>query len=132
MVPALVPTMPPPALVHLIDTVELLLTEMITNAVRYGGGANVARLITVASGHGVRVVVCDGEEAEPVVITAAAGDEGGRGMWLVATLSAGWGVCRCMGWGKCVWADLTDPAETHSTVVIPERCGAPAGNRDAA
>jgi len=56
-----------PTLVHLIDTVELLLTEMITNAVRYGGGASVARLITVASGHGVRVVVCDGEEAEPVL-----------------------------------------------------------------
>ena len=38
MVPVLLSPLPPPAVANLLDKVELLVTEMITNAVRHGAG----------------------------------------------------------------------------------------------
>jgi serine/threonine-protein kinase RsbW len=90
-------------------TAELLLSELIANAVRHSGaprgrdiGVRFARY-----GRTLRVEVADAGERLPVPRTAAADDEGGRGLALVGALAERWGHCpRRHGIGKAVWAEV--------------------------
>ncbi|MCU1673197.1 MAG: hypothetical protein JWN77_1310 [Frankiales bacterium] len=82
----------------------LLLTELVTNAVRYAGGQ-----ISVRAG--VRsdlllVEVRDASERMPVVGDPSPDAEGGRGMLLVDRLSDRWGV-EPLPVGKRVWFELS-------------------------
>lgn len=83
----------------------LLTSELVTNAVRYGG--SVAVLEAHAPGGVLRVSVRDDNPALPV-----AGDrpeftkEGGRGLQVVDALSSRWGVEEVPGGGKAVWFEL--------------------------
>ncbi|PPS89713.1 SpoIIE family protein phosphatase [Streptomyces sp. MH60] len=82
-------------------TTELILSELITNAVRYGAPPITVRLLR----H--RVLICevyDASSTAPRVIQAADFDEGGRGLFLVAQLADRWGV-RYSGHGKVIWAE---------------------------
>ncbi|GAA1599140.1 SpoIIE family protein phosphatase [Streptomyces globosus] len=81
--------------------VELLLSELVTNAVRYGGEPIQVRLIRD------RTLICevsDGGSTAPHLRRAAATDEGGRGLFLVAQLSQAWGT-RYTPRGKVIWAE---------------------------
>ncbi|MFJ2821475.1 SpoIIE family protein phosphatase [Streptomyces toxytricini] len=81
--------------------VELLLSELVTNAVRYGGEPIQVRMI-----HD-RTLICevsDGSSTAPHLRRAAGTDEGGRGLFLVAQLSQAWGT-RYTPRGKVIWAE---------------------------
>jgi two-component sensor histidine kinase len=87
----------------LADVAELVVSELVTNAVRYGAGAVTLQL----SRHHDGVVVEVGDEGAgtPRRRRSGADDEGGRGLLLVGALAAGWGV-RQAGAGKVVWCRL--------------------------
>ncbi|MCH0540117.1 SpoIIE family protein phosphatase [Streptomyces sp. MUM 203J] len=89
----------------LVDTVELLVSELVTNALRYGEGEIRLRLLRD------RTLVCEVWDAgfvQPRRRRARAEDEGGRGLQLVGMLSAGWGSRRTPR-GKTVWFELALP-----------------------
>ncbi len=70
-------------------TAELVLSELITNAIRYGGDPITVRLI-----HDRTLIyeVCDGSSTSPRLRRANVTDEGGRGLFLVAQLTERWGT----------------------------------------
>ncbi len=83
----------------------LLVSELVTNAVRYGGSRAV--LEAHLPGGCLRVSVADDNPDLPVVgaepdLTA----ESGRGVLLVSTLASRWGVERLGSGGKAVWFEL--------------------------
>ncbi|PRH78217.1 PAS sensor protein [Streptomyces solincola] len=89
----------------LVDTVELLVSELVTNALRYGEGEIRLRLLLD------RTLVCevwDSGLVQPRRRRARDTDEGGRGLQLVGLLSAGWGSRRTPR-GKTVWFELALP-----------------------
>lgn len=89
----------------LVDTVELLVSELVTNAMRYGEGEIRLRLLRD------RTLVCEVWDAglvQPRRRRARDTDEGGRGLQLVGLLSAAWGSRRTPR-GKTVWFELALP-----------------------
>lgn len=87
----------------LLDDVLLVVSELVTNAVRHG--APPVRLSLSADDRAVMVCVRDGAGAPPVARPADADDEGGRGLLLLDRLSVEHGV-RPEPPGKVVWACL--------------------------
>ncbi|WP_449486310.1 SpoIIE family protein phosphatase [Streptomyces avidinii] len=80
---------------------ELLLSELVTNAIRYGTEPIQVRLI-----HD-RALICevsDGSSTAPHMRRAATTDEGGRGLFLVAQVAQSWGT-RYTPHGKVIWAE---------------------------
>ncbi|MEU0853783.1 ATP-binding protein [Streptomyces flaveolus] len=75
----------------LVDTVELLLTELATNALRHARGRNIGVRIFARDDHLV-IEVNDGSPLTPVPRCAGPDDESGRGLFLVEALSDAWGV----------------------------------------
>ncbi|MGY1578287.1 SpoIIE family protein phosphatase [Streptomyces sp. MN13] len=89
----------------LVDTAELLVSELVTNALRYGEGEIRLRLLLD------RTLVCevwDSGLVQPRRRRARDTDEGGRGLQLVGLLSAAWGSRRTHR-GKTVWFELPLP-----------------------
>ncbi|AEN12162.1 PAS domain S-box-containing protein [Streptomyces sp. DvalAA-21] len=89
----------------LVDTTELLVSELVTNALRYGEGEVRLRLLRD------RTLVCEVWDAglvQPRRRRARDTDEGGRGLQLVGLLSAAWGSRRTPR-GKTVWFELALP-----------------------
>ncbi|WP_373305903.1 SpoIIE family protein phosphatase [Streptomyces chryseus] len=89
----------------LVDTTELLVSELVTNALRYGEGDIRLRLLLD------RTLVCEVWDAglvQPRRRRARDTDEGGRGLQLVGLLSAAWGSRRTPR-GKTVWFELALP-----------------------
>ncbi|HEY5833901.1 SpoIIE family protein phosphatase [Streptomyces sp.] len=86
----------------LVDTTELLVSELVTNALRHGYGDIRLRLLLD------RTLVCevwDNALMPPRRRRARDTDEGGRGLQLVAMLSQSWGSRRTHR-GKAVWFEL--------------------------
>ncbi|HZG03417.1 MAG TPA: SpoIIE family protein phosphatase [Streptomyces sp.] len=91
----------------LSDTAELLVSELVTNALRHGEGDIRLRLLLD------RTLVCevwDTNLVQPRRRRARDTDEGGRGLQLVDLLSAGWGSRRTPR-GKIVWFELNLPED---------------------
>ncbi|MFJ2193183.1 SpoIIE family protein phosphatase [Kitasatospora sp. NPDC087861] len=87
---------------------ELLLSELVTNAIRYGTEPIRVRLI-----HD-RTLICevsDGSSTAPHLRHAATTDEGGRGLFLVAQLTQAWGT-RHTARGKVIWAECALDADS--------------------
>ncbi|WUW53883.1 SpoIIE family protein phosphatase [Streptomyces sp. NBC_01456] len=98
----------------LVDTTELLVSELVTNALRHGHGEIRLRLLLD------RTLVCevwDADLAQPRRRRARDTDEGGRGLQLVGLLSEGWGSRRTPR-GKTVWFELALP-DGESPAVDP-------------
>lgn len=88
--------------------VELLSSELITNAIRYSPGACA---VTVRwTGARVRVEVTDTDPVRPRSRRPSAEAEGGRGLYLVESLSADWGSTPGPA-GKTVWFEIEPPSE---------------------
>ncbi|MFI0711135.1 SpoIIE family protein phosphatase [Streptomyces inhibens] len=82
-------------------TTELILSELITNAIRYGTQPIRVRLLYD------RTLICevsDGTSSSPHLRRAAATDEGGRGLFLVAQFAERWGTRYTPG-GKVIWTE---------------------------
>jgi anti-sigma regulatory factor (Ser/Thr protein kinase) len=84
---------------------ELVVSELVTNAIRYGVPPIRLRLIRD------RTLICEVADASPTsphLRRAHAYDEGGRGLLLVAQLTQRWGS-RQTGGGKTIWAEQPLP-----------------------
>ncbi|MFD0006040.1 SpoIIE family protein phosphatase [Streptomyces sp. NPDC127178] len=84
---------------------ELVLSELVTNAIRYGCGPIHVRLIRD------RTLICevaDASSTSPHLRYAATTDEGGRGLFLVSQMTERWGT-RYTPQGKVIWAEQALP-----------------------
>jgi anti-sigma regulatory factor (Ser/Thr protein kinase) len=101
------------------DTAELLVSELVTNALRASADTPV-RLLLVAGYDGVLVQVWDACSRMPVVpsVPEPLDAEHGRGLLLVDALSAGYGAYRSAGVGKVVWCVVESPRLGHRAVCL--------------
>lgn len=92
-----------------VDEALLVLSEMVTNAVRHGRATAEREIETryLRVPDGVRIEVRDWADERPVIRVPS--DTGGWGLRLVGELSARWGVDERAGAGKSVWAVVTAP-----------------------
>ncbi|MGK5629013.1 SpoIIE family protein phosphatase [Streptomyces sp. URMC 123] len=90
----------------LSDSVELLISEVVTNAVRYAERPITLRLLRTDV---LRCEVGDDVPQLPRLRQARPSDEGGRGLYLVNKLARRWGATR-LSTGKVVWFELSRPA----------------------
>lgn len=97
------------------DLVVLLVSELVTNSLRYTSGPIGVRVVrpcpdgdgpgAAAVGEGLLVEVSDPLPDPPTARTAGPDDEGGRGLQLVACSARRWGTRRGKS-GKTVWFEL--------------------------
>ncbi|MFM9369689.1 SpoIIE family protein phosphatase [Streptomyces sp. Da 82-17] len=83
-------------------TTELVVSELVTNAIRYGIPPVRLRLL-----HDRGNLICevsDGSSTSPHLRRAATTDEGGRGLFLVAQFARRWGT-RYTARGKVIWTE---------------------------
>lgn len=85
-------------------TTELVVSELVTNAVRYGGG-EVLGLRLIRDGDRLVCEVSDASSTSPHLKRARTEDEGGRGLFIVAQVSSRWGV-RFTSTGKTIWTEI--------------------------
>ncbi|MFF8512980.1 ATP-binding protein [Streptomyces sp. NPDC015492] len=110
-----------PAASEAAHTAELVVSELVTNAVRYAGHQPIS-VVTQLSDAVLRVEVSD---ASPTLPTAALPDEdseGGRGLFLVGVLADRFGT-EPTGSGKCCWAEIdvagAFPTRSASALSVP-------------
>jgi anti-sigma regulatory factor (Ser/Thr protein kinase) len=104
----------------LVDVAELLVSELVTNAVLH---ARTPLRVDLDSGpRGVRVAVTDGSSTLPRVRDHTPGASTGRGLQMVASLADAWGT-DLDGEGKTVWFELSPAglAAAHSMADGPDR-----------
>ncbi|MER6053080.1 SpoIIE family protein phosphatase, partial [Streptomyces sp. NPDC001793] len=82
-------------------TTELVVSELVTNAIRYGSGPILLRLILE---HTLICEVCDGSSTSPYLRHPRTTDEGGRGLFLISQFTHRWGT-RYTTDGKIIWAE---------------------------
>jgi|HubBroStandDraft_4_1064222.scaffolds.fasta_scaffold430663_1 hypothetical protein len=93
---------------YLADTAELLVSELVTNALNASQDLRtletpVVRLCLVSDEMSLVIHVWDGSKEMPVGKEAGAGDLSGRGLMIIDALSAEWGSYH-KAEGKVVWA----------------------------
>ncbi|MFE2018847.1 SpoIIE family protein phosphatase [Streptomyces sp. NPDC059499] len=87
-------------------TTELILSELVTNSIRYANGPIRVRLVRD------RTLICevsDRSSTSPHLRQAATTDEGGRGLFLVAQLAERWGTRYTDDGGKVIWTEQLLP-----------------------
>ncbi|MFJ6213330.1 SpoIIE family protein phosphatase [Streptomyces sp. NPDC092296] len=85
---------------------ELVVSELVTNAIRYGRPP--IRLRLIRDDHALVCEVSDTSSTAPHLRRARVFDEGGRGLLLVAQLTQRWGT-RQASTGKTIWAEQALP-----------------------
>jgi len=110
----------------------LVATELVTNAIRYGGccaaeggGCGQVELSWQRDANRVICVVTDGSAAPPVLTAGDLDSETGRGLQVVEALASSWGWMRLGATQKAVWAalsfvpaGLSEPFQTWTGRVI--------------
>jgi anti-sigma regulatory factor (Ser/Thr protein kinase) len=110
------------SLEDLADVAQLVASEIVTNAIKVTGlteqpadctalhDADIGRVITRMRWSASRLIIetWDGDHHTPVAASPLDLDEGGRGLMIVAALTAAWGHYPAAT-GKVVWAQLTIP-----------------------
>ncbi|MFD5201629.1 ATP-binding protein [Streptomyces sp. NPDC058375] len=103
-----------------VETAELVLSELVTNAVRVvvpGDRMIGVRIACRDRGAWLRLEVSDAGDGRPVVRWPGELETGGRGLLIVDALALCWGVKqRSAGIGKTIWAEVVTPA----VVPVPE------------
>lgn len=101
------------AVPQFLEPGALAVSELVTNAVRHAG-TDIGLDLTL-TGEGLTVAVHDGGGGEPAIVPVAVPavglSTGGRGLAIVASLSADWGVesDQTEQGGKTVWCLLRRP-----------------------
>ncbi len=104
----------------LAGDVELVVSELVTNATLHGAPPVLLRLW--ASRDRVRVEVHDAGRNAPIPLAQATQNMTGRGLGMVAAVASRWGVDASPGGGKLVWAEL------HPQPAAPCGRAAPSGS----
>ncbi|MFF8096923.1 SpoIIE family protein phosphatase [Streptomyces sp. NPDC016675] len=81
---------------------ELVVSELVTNAIRYAEGP--IHLRVIRDHHALICEVSDASTTAPHLRYARSGDEGGRGLFLIAELTQRWGT-RISDTGKTIWTE---------------------------
>ncbi len=105
----------------------LLVSELVTNALRYG--AQPMRMVAKRSGSSLRVEIHDARGGEPPRLRPTAPDSSaGRGMMIVDAMADRWGWSE-FGGEKQVWFELDLPATpvVVAPVADPELAPVPVG-----
>jgi DNA-binding NarL/FixJ family response regulator len=89
---------------ELADSVTLLVSELVTNAVIHAG-SDVEVLVRL-TGETACVEVTDSSESALAPREASMEDASGRGLALVEAMARRWGVRPCPGGGKTVWFEV--------------------------
>ncbi|MFD3701067.1 SpoIIE family protein phosphatase [Streptomyces sp. NPDC058646] len=90
---------------ELAFSTELIVSELVTNAIRHAGGPVRLRLIRADV---LTCEVSDSSNTQPRMRRATSSEEGGRGLYIVAQLSHRWGSRYTRG-GKTVWSEQALP-----------------------
>jgi hypothetical protein len=85
------------------EIAELVVSELVGNAVEHGGGG--IEIVLALVRDTLRIDVIDSNPGEPVVLSPEPFEDRHRGLLIVAALSNRWGTKR-LGHGKTVWAEL--------------------------
>lgn len=93
-------------LAKLAGPAELMVSEVVTNAVRHSHGRPVT--LRLVRGDALLCEVDDDDHEMPTLLSAGPDDEVGRGLRVVSTLAREWGTSRTAA-GKSVWFELTLP-----------------------
>lgn len=93
------------ALNELAEDGVLVVSELVSNAVRHARRASVRVIVERTAQRTVRIAVADLSRTEPVPCLPGLNEEEGRGLLLVAASAARRGVDE-RRWGKIVWAEL--------------------------
>ncbi|MBD9701750.1 SpoIIE family protein phosphatase [Streptomyces sp. ID01-12c] len=98
---------------ELAFTTELIVSELVTNAIRHAAGPIRLRLVLE------RTLICevfDGGATAPHLRHPRTTDEGGRGLFLISQFTQRWGT-RFLPEGKVIWAEqpLPDPTPQKPT-----------------
>ncbi|MFF8903433.1 ATP-binding protein [Streptomyces olivaceoviridis] len=88
-----------------VDEAEVVITELATNVVKHVGDGTAAALVLEWRSGRLRLEVHDRSPVLPVARKTGCYDECGRGLHLVASLTADWGV-RLTAVGKAVWCEV--------------------------
>ncbi|MYS62325.1 SpoIIE family protein phosphatase [Streptomyces sp. SID5468] len=88
---------------NLVELAELLVSELVTNALRVA--RHDVQLRLMRTDNKLLVEVSDDDHNMPTLRPASATDEDGRGLGLVSRLSDEWGASRTAG-GKVVWFEV--------------------------
>jgi serine phosphatase RsbU (regulator of sigma subunit) len=99
----------------MIPITELLVSELVTNALRYSPGAVTLRIVREGA------LVCevgDNSAALPRLRQAGRDDENGRGLQVVSQFAARWGARRTRT-GKVVWCEQPLPGPDGEPHVLP-------------
>ncbi|MFI2186327.1 SpoIIE family protein phosphatase [Streptomyces sioyaensis] len=91
---------------ELLFTTELIVSELVTNAIRHAAGPITLRLIRQDA---LICEVFDTSSTSPRLRHARTTDEGGRGLFIVAQLARQWGT-RYTPTGKIIWTEQSMPA----------------------
>jgi anti-sigma regulatory factor (Ser/Thr protein kinase) len=98
---------------ELVDDAVVIISELVTNAVRHGlppyaaAGDMPIKLTLVHQGRFVVCIVSDPSDRDPKVRPADDVCENGRGLHVIEALSSVWGWTPLPGAGKAVWAALS-------------------------
>jgi serine phosphatase RsbU (regulator of sigma subunit)/anti-sigma regulatory factor (Ser/Thr protein kinase) len=93
-------------LAGLADTAGLMVSELVTNAVRHSHSRPLE--LRLVRGDTLLCEVDDDDHDLPTLLSAGPEDEFGRGLRIVSTLAREWGTSRTKA-GKTVWFELTLP-----------------------
>ena len=97
-----------------VESAQLVVSELVTNALRHAPESPTVTLQLVLTGDCVRVLVSDHGSGEPERIQSEPGsDVRGRGIWIVDAFTERWGTEPDDGGGKTVWGELRVGAMTE-------------------
>jgi anti-sigma regulatory factor (Ser/Thr protein kinase) len=125
----------------LIEPAELVMSELVTNAVKSTGVVDneprwtelhdlaLVKIRLVGTRTSLFVEVWDRDETLPTVQAPTLDQENGRGLFIVEATCKRWDAFRANGGGKVVWGELEIPPETFTSAGLPKRQRTPGPRR---